>query len=104
MIRNALVAVPLLLSTVASAIDNDQYYKVDHVYSWTDGKIQVWLEDAGAHSCSDQTYSDRYLMGDTTIGFDEKVSLLIAAKVSGQPVKLRYTCINGLPYVDAVRF
>ena len=93
-------------ATNAFALDNNTYYKVNHVYSWVNGEAHIWLENGGEHVCSDQTYVRRYLMSRATATeFDQKFSLLLAAKTSGQPVKLKYTCdSSNRPFIDAIRF
>ncbi|MDV5168336.1 hypothetical protein [Photobacterium rosenbergii] len=95
------------VSATAQMIDNDGYYKVEHVYSWSNGEAHIWLEsNGGEHQCSDKTYPTRYLMSrNTALEFDHKFSIFLAAKTSGQPVKLRYECdSSNIPFVKAVRF
>ena len=95
------------IATSAHAYDNSSYYHIVHLYSWTSGDVHVWLkESAAAHQCSDNTYPTRYLMKRSSAEeFDQKFSLLLAAKTSDEPIKLRYECGNdGLPYIQAIRF
>ncbi|PSU14681.1 hypothetical protein C9J03_00970 [Photobacterium gaetbulicola] len=108
-IKKLFITILFLLSfnTYSETIDNDNYYKIRHIYSWSNGSVHVWLEsNGGEHKCNDKTYTTRYLMSrNTTLEFDQKFSILLSAKTSGQPVKLRYECDSlGLPYIKAVRF
>ena len=99
--------ISLFISATAHALDNDRYYKVDHVYSWKNGEAHVWLERKGGdHACKDKTYPNRYLMSrDTVTEFDQKFSLILSAKVSGQPVKFQYYCDSSdRAFISSVRF
>ena len=102
--KKVIFLVFILFSPLSHSLDNSSYYKVVHVYSWTDGYGHIWLESTGAHECLDQTYKARYLLRPTDPGFNEKFSILLSAKVSGQPVKLKYECENDIPFIKAVRF
>ena len=91
----------------AFSLGNDDYYKVRHVYSWEGGNVHLWLEkNGGEHECSDQTYTTRYLMSrEKSDEFDQKFTLLVAARTTGEGVRLEYSCDeNGLPWIDSVRF
>lgn len=87
-----------------TSVSNDAYYKVVRLYSWESGWVHLWLESGGEHICEDQTYPRRYLMkrGDT-LEFDQKFSLLLAARMSGEGVKLTYHCVGDSPIIGSIR-
>ncbi|WP_444941372.1 hypothetical protein ACJJI3_02375 [Microbulbifer sp. ZKSA004] len=96
-----------LVSIDAMSLGNNDYYKVEHVYSWKSGEVHVWLEkNGGEHLCADQTYPTRYLMSrESVVEFDQKFSLLLTAKTTGQGVKMEYTCDEtNRPWIDSIRF
>jgi len=93
-----IVAQPLLAKV------QNTYYKVQRLYVWTDGVGQIWVEEGGEHTCSDQKYPRRYLLHNDAIRYEQKFSLLLSARVTGEGVKMTYTCdSSGLPYIDAIR-
>lgn len=106
--KNTILSLAVILfSSNAMSLGNDKYYKVLHLYSWTNGEAHVWLDkNGGEHACPNQKYSTRYLISrQNSKEFDQKFSLLLAAKTSGQPVKMEYTCDkNGVPWISAIRF
>jgi len=97
-----MVCLVLGLSSVANALDTN-YSQIRKMNSWTDGVIGVWLTDV-EHECS-HSDTKRYRMLTTIKGFDEKFSLLIVAKLSGQKVSFKYNCgDDGVPLITGVRF
>lgn len=96
----------LLASFLAhgESIDHPGWFEIDSVYSWTDGKVQIWMKDDAEHVCSNASYKRRYYLISSTPGFSEKFSILLSTKAAGKQVKLRYRCnVDGHPEIQAVR-
>ena len=118
--RMLLMALLVFVSLNSNALDNVKSWKVERIDSWVDGHIYVWLDKDSAHLCTEElNHPNRYMMlldlnptGASDIvnvnrvtEFNQKVSIFLAAKVSGQLVRLKYEC-NGTsaPQITAIRF
>ena len=88
----------------ALAVSQGGYFKVTRLYVWTSGDIHLWVDKAGSHTCSEQRWPNRYLLYRDAAGFDAKYSLLLSARIAEGKVNMEYTCKNGHPYIQAIRF
>ena len=93
----------LLTYSSASAVSQGGYYTVTRLYVWTNGDAHLWVDKAGSHKCTDKRYANRYLLAPDAKGFDAKFALLLSARVTGGKVNMEYDCINGIPYIKAIR-
>jgi len=105
----------MFVTTTAGAVDMSGYKDINRLYVWDGTEAHIWIS-GNNHTCSDQTYPSRYLLRATFSGdnldeltdkdrlkFSSTYSLLLASFVSDIKVRLRYTCIQGKPFVTSVR-
>ncbi len=116
-----IIAVLSLIAFSSQALDNNEFLKVERVDSWIGGDVYVWLDQASDHQCTEEkNWPNRYMirmdsivseedkpatLAKNTIEFNQKYSMILAAKTSGQLVKFKYDCdgINA-PRITAIRF
>ena len=94
----------IAFSSSIFALNQIGYHEVKRLYVWTNGEAHVWVTNAGKQTCSDQTYPTRYILKVGAKGFDHKFSLLLSARSTGEGVSMNYSCINGKPYINAIRY
>jgi len=99
-----IILLALISIQTVLALSQNGYYKVNRLYVWTNGDAHVWVEKSGAHTCSDQTYPTRYLLHPDAKRYEQKFSLLLSSRVTREGVSMNYTCKNGKPYIDAIRY
>ena len=99
-----------VLFSAGSVAEDTGFHVVDKVVSGENGSFRIWLveEDMAAHECDGPEINNprpyEYIVSRDTIGFEEKVSLAISAKITSIPVRIGFECIDNNAHLTVLRF